>query len=303
MRVFVTGAAGFIGSAVVRDLLDAGHRVTGMVRSEETAGSVAAAGADVHRGTLDDLDGLRGAAAAADGVVHLAYVHDFSDMAAAAATDRAAIEALGAGLAGTGRPLVIASGVLLAAPRGEVATEEDPAGPQPRGRSEDTLFALAERGVRASAVRLAPTVHGRGDRGFVRILIDIAREKGVSAYVGDGANRWPAVHRLDAARLFRLAVEGAPAGSRLHAVDDEGVPLREIAGVIGRHLGVPVRGVSAEEAPGHFGWFAPIVSADAPASSVRTREALGWEPAGARLLTDLDEGHYFADGETGAAAS
>ena len=297
MRVFVTGATGFIGSAVVRELLDAGHQVVGLARSGQAAAALAAAGAEVHRGSLQDPDGLRGGAAGADGVIHTAYIHDFSgagDPAEFARTDGRAIEAMGEALAGSGRPLVVAAGLPAPAP-GHVATEEDavPDNPAYPRVSERTALAFAGRGVRAASVRLAPTVHGEGDPHFVPALIGIARAKGLSAYVGDGSNRWCAVHRLDAARLFRLALEEAPAGARLNGVGDEGVPFRDIATVIGRHLDVPVAGISPEEAEGHSGLFGLFASIDVPASSALTRKLLGWHPVHPGLVADLDEGHYF----------
>jgi nucleoside-diphosphate-sugar epimerase len=297
MRVFVTGATGFIGSAVVRELLDAGHQVTGLARSGQAAAALAAAGAEAYRGSLQDPDGLRGGAAGADGVIHTAYIHDFSgagDPAEFARTDGRAIEAMGEALAGSGRPLVVAAGLPAPAP-GHVATEDDavPDNPAYPRVSERTALAFAGRGVRAASVRLAPTVHGEGDPHFVPALIGIARAKGLSAYVGDGSNRWSAVHRLDAARLFRLALEEAPAGARLNGVGDEGVPLRDIATVIGRHLGVPVAGISPEEAQGHFGLLGLFASIDAPASSELTQKRFGWHPVHPGLIADLDEGHYF----------
>jgi nucleoside-diphosphate-sugar epimerase len=296
MRVFVTGATGFIGSAVVRELLDAGHEVTGLARSDEAAASLAAAGAVVHRGNLDDLDSLRAGAVASDGVIHTGYNHDFSNIPGAAQTDRRAVETLGEALAGSGRPLVVAAGTALIGP-GRVITEEDAApdaGAHPRV-SEQVALPFAGRGVRVSVVRLSPSVHGEGDHGFVPHLIGLAREKGSSAYVGDGSNRWTGVHRLDAARLFRLALESAPAGTRLHGVEDEGVPFRDIAGVIGRHLGLAVTSVSSAEAEAHFGWFTMFASIDVPASSALTRKWLGWHPEHPALIPDLDEGHYFKE--------
>ncbi|MBB5234733.1 nucleoside-diphosphate-sugar epimerase [Deinococcus budaensis] len=294
MRIFVTGASGFVGSAVVSELLAAGHGVVGLARSEASAQALAAAGVTVHRGDLDDLDSLRAGATEADGVIHLAYNHDFSQPVAAAQTDRRAIEILGAALEASDRPLVIASG-LAGAVAGRVTTEQDRPDPatSPRVASAEAALALASRGVRSSVVRLAPTVHGEGDPNFVARLVAIAREKGVSGVVGNGENRWPAVHRLDAARLFRRALEGAPAGSVLHGVAEEGVPVRAIASGIGRHLGVPVVSVPAGEAAGHFGWLARFLAADAPASSALTRELLGWQPTQPGLLEDLDQGHYF----------
>jgi nucleoside-diphosphate-sugar epimerase len=296
MRVFVTGATGFIGSAVVRELIDNGHEVTGLARSDRAAAALEAVGADVHRGALDDLDSLRSGAAAADGVIHTAYIHDFSRMVDAARIDRAAIEALGATLEGTGRPFVTTSGVALIRP-GHTVTEEDFANPEsvshPRLSTEQKVKEMAALGVRTSIVRPGASVHGEGDHGFVPYVIEVARTKGVSAYIGDGANRWPAVHRLDAAPIYRLALEGAPAGSVFHAVADEGVPTREIAEVIGRHLDVPVVSLSPEEAGEHFGWMATFFGIDAPASSVLTRERLGWTPVQPGLVADLEQGHYF----------
>ncbi|GAA1299810.1 SDR family oxidoreductase [Saccharothrix xinjiangensis] len=303
MRVFVTGASGWIGSAVVPELIGAGHRVTGLARSDASAAALVEAGAEVRRGTLDDFDDLAAAAAESDGVLHLAFKHDIAfagDYRGAVAADRRVIEVLGEALAGSDRPLVIASG-LLGVTTGRVATEEDGLDPAeyPDGTLQGRLATaratldLASRGVRASVVRLAPTVHGDGDNGFIAALVGIARAKGVSGHLGDGAHRWPAVHRLDAAHLFRLALERAEAGSVLHAAADEGVPLRAVAEVIGRHLDLPVAAVPAEGAGEHFGWLADFLRVDGPASSALTRERLGWRPTGPGLVDDLDEGHYF----------
>src|SRR6266545_4209833 len=273
MRVFVTGATGYIGSAVVRELIGAGHTVVGLTRSDKGAEALTEAGAEVHRGTLDDLDDLHSAAAAADGVIHLAFQHDFSNFAAALTTDLRAVETIGTALEGTGKPFVTTAHL-----NGEA--------------SDNAVLALA--GVRASVVSLSVSVHDEDDKhGFMPRLITIARAKGVSAYIGDGSNRWPAVHRLDAARLYRLALESAPAGSVLHAVADEGVPIREIAEVIGRHLDVPVASIPPEQAGEQFGFLAGFVGIDSPASGELTRELLGWQPAHPGLIDDLDKGHYF----------
>lgn len=300
MRIFVTGASGWIGSALVPELLDAGHRVLGLARSDASASALTAAGADVVRGTVDDLDVLGGAAAASDGVVHLAFKHDLAftgDFQGAAEADRRAVDTLGEALAGTGRPFVLASGLVGLKP-GRLSSERDlPAvdgSPVSiRSATATALLALASRGVRSSVVRLSPTCHGEGDNGFMATLVAIARDKGVSGYIGDGANRWPAVHRLDAARLFRLAVEKAPAGTVLHGVAEEGVPIRDIAEVIGRHLDVPVASVAPEAAVEHFAWLGRFLALDGPASSTLTRELLDWQPTGPGLLDDLDKGHYF----------
>jgi nucleoside-diphosphate-sugar epimerase len=294
MRIFVTGASGFIGSAVVAELTGAGHQVVGLARSDSSAHAVAATGAEVYRGNLDDPDSLREAAQNSDGAIHLAYRHDFDDFAAGAELDRRAIEALGDALAGSDRPLVVAGGILWLWP-GVTLTEDRPAPPQLPRFSEAAVLGLTARGVRTAVVRLPPSVHGEGDHGFVPTLIEGARKKGVAAYVGDGTNRWPAVHRLDAARAFRLALESAPAGSIIQAVDDEGVPAREIAGVIGKHLDAPIASVSLDNAYDHFGWIGPLFSVDAPATSKRTQDLLDWEPTQAGLLADLDAGHYFRE--------
>jgi nucleoside-diphosphate-sugar epimerase len=292
MRVFVTGASGFIGSAVVSELIDAGHQVVGLARSDSSAQAVESAGALAHRGDLENLESLRAGAADVDGVIHLAFNHDFTDYTGAADTDRRAIEALGEVLAGSDRPFVVTSG-LAGFALGRTMTEDDAADPNSPRASEHAALAFTSRGVRVSVLRLPPSVHGEGDHGFVPRLIDIAREKGVSAYPGDGSNRWPAVHRFDAARLFRLALESAPTGARLHAVGDVGVPVREIADAIGRHLALPVAGIAPETAFDHFGWLGGFFSFDVPASSTLTRDLLGWQPTHLGLLDDLEQGHYF----------
>jgi len=297
MRVFVTGASGHIGSPVVTELLESGHTVVGLARSDQSAAKLAAAGAEVHRGDLDDVEGLATAAADADGVIHLAFKHEAmatGDYASAVAADLRALEVIGQALAGTGKPLVSTSGTLMVAGLGRTATENDTRESGPRVDAENAVIALADRGVRPSVIRLPPTVHSSLDHhGFIPMLIGIARDKGVAGYVGDGANRWNAGHTLDAAHLYRLALESAPAGSRLHAVGDEGVPFREIAENIGRHLGVPAVSIVPEDAAGHFGFLGPLVALDAPVSSALTQELLSWKPTHPGLIEDLDEGHYF----------
>ena len=294
MRVFVTGASGWIGSAVVPELIGAGHDVVGLARSDASADALDAAGAEVLRGSLEDLDSLREGAAKSDGVIHLAFIHDFTQYDAANQADRDAIAAMGAVLEGSGRPLVIASGVAAVAV-GRSATEDDPPAPEfPRSLASVMTVELAERDVRSSVVRLPPTVHGSGDEGFIKMLVDIAREKGFATYVGDGSNRWPAVHRSDAAPVFHLALEHASPGSTYNAVGEEGVPTRAIAEAIGRHLHLPVESIEADGATAHFGWLGVIWSIDVPTSSALTQERLGWKPTGPTLLDDLDAGHYFA---------
>jgi len=308
MKIFVTGASGWIGSATVPELLGAGHQVVGLARSDASARALEAAGATVFRGDLDDPDTLAKAAADSDGVIHLAFQHEVAfgkgNFAAAGEADRKAVEAMSAALAGSDRPFVLASG-MLGLTVGTVATENDGLVPgneirqNPAGIRQATgLLALSLRGVgvRSSVLRLPPTVHGDGDNGFVATFVAVAREKGVAGYVGDGSNRWPAVHRSDAARLARLAVESAPGGSVLHAAGEEGVPFREIAEAMSRHLNVPTESVAPEKAFEHFGPLGLFAGLDSPASAVITRELLGWEATGPTLLEDLAEDHYYREG-------
>lgn len=303
MRVFVTGATGFVGSAVVAELIAHGHQVLGLARSDAAAATLAAKGAEVHRGDLEDLGSLRRGAELSDGVIHTGFIHDFHRFAEVCEVDARAIAALGEALAGTGKPLVVTAGVGFVA-MGRLALEADSAAPvsdaYPR-QSEQAAAAVAGLGVPVSVVRLAPSVHGEGDHAFVPLLIAKARETGVSAYVGDGNNRWSAVHRLDAAALFRLALERGQAGATYHGVGEESIAFREIALAIGRGLGLPVAPVPTEAAQGHFGWFTGFATLDCPASSAATQDRLGWRPGQAGLIADLDAGHYFAiDGTQGA---
>jgi nucleoside-diphosphate-sugar epimerase len=296
MRIFVTGATGFVGSAIVQELIAAGHQVLGLARSDAGARSLEAAGAQVHRGDIENLDSLHVGAARSDGVIHTAFNHDFSTYKANCEADRRAVQALGYALARSSRPLIVTSGFGALQP-GHLFTEDlGPAAGSataPRAATEEAAAEVAALGVHVSVVRLARSVHGEGDHGFVPALIRIAREKGLSAFIGDGLNRWPAVHRLDAARLYRLALEKVAANARYHGVAEEGLPFRDIAGIIGRRLNLPVAGKTPDEAAGHFGWFANFAALDSPASSQHTREQLGWQPTRPGLIADLDGPHYF----------
>lgn len=295
MRVFMTGASGWIGSAVVPELLRAGHEVVGLARSDEAATAITAAGAQAYRGSLDEPSSLLDGVERCDGVIHLGYNHDFSRMQEAAATDRNVVEAIGSVLRQSDRPFVVAGGVIGLAP-GRVATEDDQPDPSvhPRVANVAYTLSLGEDGVRSSCVRFAPTVHGKGDHGFIATLVAIARDKGSSGFIDDGANCWPAVHRADAARLVRLTLEGAPAGTSVHAVAEPGIPVKAIAEAIGAGLGVPVISVAGDEAAAHFGWMSRFFGADTTASNTLTRELLHWDPTHQGLLEDLGEGHYFA---------
>ena len=296
MRVFITGASGWIGSAAVDELLAAGHDVVGLARSDTSAESLSAKGAQVRRGDLDDLDSIRAGAATADAVLHLANKHDFTNPAVSNQAERAAVQSIGDVLTGSGRPFLVASGVAGLA-QGRVATEEDRSPfhglESPRGGSENLALEFVDRGVNTVSVRFAPTVHGDGDHGFIAALVAIAREKGAAGYVGDGTNRWPAIHRSDAARIIRLGLDKASAGTLLHAVAEEGVPTREIAEAIGRGLDLPVTSIAAQDTQRHFGWIGGYFAMDIPASSARTQELLGWTPSGPTLIQDLDAGSYF----------
>jgi nucleoside-diphosphate-sugar epimerase len=307
MRIFVTGATGFIGSAVIKELIGAGHQVLGLARSEAGAKSLLAAGAQVHRGDVEDLESLRRGAAAADGVIHTAFVHDFTKFKEVCEIDRRAIEALGLALAGSNRPFIVTSGTAIAGHTlGRPATEEDepPSGPNaiPRVASEEAAAAVAARGVRVSVVRL-PQVHNTFKQGLVTYAIAMAREKGVSAYIGDGSNRWPAAHLLDVARLYRLVLEEGSAGARYNAVAEEGVPLRDIAERIGSGLKIPVVSKSLKEAMEHFGWLGVFVRSDLPASSVQTQKQLGWHPVERGLIPDLEKMNYFEADTISASAA
>ncbi len=302
MRVFVTGATGFIGEAVVRELLNAGHKVLGLARSEQSAAKLKAAGAEVQLGSLEDLASLRSGAKASDGVIHLAFIHDFSNYAASAQADEHAIEAIGQELAGSNRPLVVTSGTAMVAHVGRLAVESDAPNPNFPRKSEQTAMAVADHGVPVSIVRLPPSVHGVGDHAFIPALIQIANQHGVSAYIGDGSNRWPGVHRLDAARLFRLAVEKAAPRAVYHGVESEGFPTREIAEVIGRRLNLRTVSKSQQDAAGHFGWISTFFALDNPTSSEVTRQQLGWAPTQPSLLADIDQPAYFENSYTAMKA-
>jgi len=296
MRVFVTGATGFIGTVVVDDLLAAGHQVVGLARSDESAKALESRGVEVLRGSLDDLDSLKRGAEASDGVIHLAFIHDFTDYAASAKKDLLAIQTIGVALEGTNRPFVVTSGTLGVITPGRFATEHDSGDPNSpaalRHASENAALALSSKGVRSSLILLPPSVHGKGDKGFVPTLIRIAREKGVSVYVGDGLTRWPSVHRVDVARLYRLALEKGTAGQKYHGVADEGIPFHDIAQVIGKHLNVPVVSKTPEDVTKDLGFIGHLIGIDNPISSKYTQEVLGWHPNQPSLLPDVEENYF-----------
>jgi len=296
MRVFVTGATGFIGSAVVQELIKAGHQVLGLARSDASAQALVTAGAEVLHGDLQDLDSLRSGAAVTDGIIHCGFIHDFSRFKEICEIDRAAITAMGGELKATNKPIIVCSGVLLLEP-GRLNTEMDTvnfdSNAFPRVASEEAVQALLSQGVRGMVVRLSPTVHGKGDHGFIPYIIETARQTGVSAYIGDGQNHWPAIHRLDAATLFRLALEKGLAGDVFHGVTEQGVPIRKVAEVIGKHLNLPVVSKSTEEAATHFTWMAHFLATDCLASSEITKQKLGWQPEHPGLIADLDNDYYF----------
>jgi len=296
MRVFVTGATGFIGTAIVQELISAGHQVLGLARSDASAQALIDAGADVLRGDVENLDSLRSGAKETDGVIHAGFIHEFHRFKEVCEIDRIAITAIGEALAGTDKTFIVTSGTALVSP-GKLATEDlEPAGgshSHPRVASEEAVDAVAAMGVRVAALRLSPSVHGDGDHGFVPMLIDIARNKGLSAYIGEGQNRWTGVHKLDAAHLYRLALENAVKGAHYHGADEEGIPFKDIAEVIGKHLNLPVKSISTEEAAENFGWFVGFASLDIPVSSKLTREQLNWQPVQAGLLEDMEHGTYF----------
>ncbi|MGH3003787.1 MAG: SDR family oxidoreductase [Gaiellaceae bacterium] len=306
MRVFVTGASGWIGSAVVPELLGAGHQVVGLARSDAAAAALAVAGAGVRRGSLDELDSIRAGAEDGDAVIHLANKHDFSNPAASNAAERAAVQTIGDALVGSGRPFLLAAGVAGLA-QGRPATEDDTStayGPSsPRGGAENLAFEFVGQGVHSVSLRFAPTVHGAGDHGFIAALAGIARERGVSGYAGDGTNRWAAVHRSDAGRLVALGLEQAPAGARLHAVAEEGIPTRGIAEAIGRALDLTVTSIDPEDVEDHFGWIGAFFAGDYPATSTATRELLGWTPTGPTLIEEIDAGAYSPTRSASTAAT
>jgi len=293
MRVFVTGATGFIGSAIVEDLLAAGHQVVGLARSDASANFLESLGAEVLRGSLDDIDSLKRGAAGSDGVIHCAFIHDFSNYATSVKKDHLAVQVLGAALEGTNRPLIITSGTLGLTP-GRLATEQDQGDPgiSPRVISEEIALSFSSKDVRSSVIRLPPSVHGKGDHGFIPALIAIAREKGVSAYIGEGINRWPSVHRIDIAHLYRLVLEKGTAGTIYHGVADEGLPFHDIAQVIGRHLDIPVVSKPIEDAVDHFGWLGTFIALDNPTSSKQTQQELGWNASQTSLLADVEENYF-----------